>query len=188
MIPVETKVPATTVVISRRVRPSREAEFRTWAQGIHDVMATHAGFRSGQVVPPVEGTQPDWVFVNTFDSPGNLRLWLESADRRAWMARAEPMLASQSPAQVTGSLEQLFGLPPASEAPLPPAWKMAMAVITGLFPITVLNYNFLTPVIKSLPLVPRAFVSTVIVANLMTWVVMPGVTRLLKPWLYPKQG
>ena len=188
MIPTETGIPAVTVVISRRVRPGREAEFRVWAEGIHAVMATHAGFRSGQVVPPVEETQPDWVFVNTFDSPQNLRLWLTSADRRVWMARAEPLLASQGPARVTGGLEQLFGLPPASEAPLPPVWKVAVSVIMGLFPLTVLVYQFLTPVIKSLPLVPRAFASAVIVGNLMTWVVMPGVTRLLKPWLYPKPG
>jgi len=180
-----TEAPATTVVLSRRIKAGREEAFRVWIEGFHEVMATHPGHRSGQVVPPVEGAQPEWVFVYTFDSPQNLKAWLESEDRRAWLAKAEPLVESQGPAQLISGLEQLFGLLPPSVAPPPPVWKVASSVVVGLFPITVLNYLFIAPLFKAIPLVPRAFLSTVIMVVLMTWVVMPGVTRLLKPWLYP---
>jgi uncharacterized protein len=186
MIPAGTAAAATTVVLSRRIRTGREADFLQWAEGFHAVMASHPGFRSGQVVPPVEGAQPEWVFVYTFDSPGDLRRWLASEDRRIWLARAEPMVAFQGPAQVTSGLEQLFGLLP--EAPPPPVWKVATSVVLGLFPLSVLNQLYLAPRLGSLPLLPRALLSTVIVVGLMTWVVMPGVTRLLRPWLYPGRG
>jgi len=186
MIPA-TDAPATTVVLSRRIKPGKEEAFREWIQGFHAVMATHPGHRSGQVVPPVEGVQSEWVFVYTFDSPQNLRAWLESEDRRLWLAQAEPLVASQGPAQLISGLEQLFGLLPPDVAPPPPVWKVASSVVLGLFPVTVLNYLFLAPRLKPLPVVPRAFLGTVIVVTLMTWVVMPGVTRLLKPWLYPSR-
>jgi antibiotic biosynthesis monooxygenase (ABM) superfamily enzyme len=41
------------------------------------------------------------------------------------------------------------------------------------------------PLIGRLSLVPRLAVTTLVTVSLMTWVVMPRVTRLLRQWLYP---
>ncbi len=177
--------PATTVVLSRRIQPGQEEAFQTWIEGFHAVMATHPGLQSGQVVPPVPGAQPEWVFVYTFDSPQNLRAWLESEDRRLWLAKAEPLVESQGPAQIISGLEQLFGLLPPDVAPPPPVWKVAVSVMAGLFPLTLVNMAFLAPRTQGWPLVPKAVFIATLMVGLMTWVVMPGVTRLLKPWLYP---
>jgi uncharacterized protein len=42
------------------------------------------------------------------------------------------------------------------------------------------------PLIGSLPVVPRLAITTLITVPVMTWVVMPRVTRLLRGWLYPR--
>lgn len=178
----------TTVVLARRILRGQDEAFKAWIEGFHAVMATYPGHLKGQAVPPVEGAQPEWVFVYTFDTPQNLRAWLESEDRREWIAKADAMVESQGPAQVISGLEQLFGLLPPSVAPPPPVWKVACSVVAGLFPLTLLNHLFLAPRLTHLPLIPRAFLGTVVIVALMTWVVMPGVTRLLKPWLYPGRG
>ncbi len=175
----------TTVVLNRRLRPGQEDAFRAWIQGFDAAMAAFPGFVSGQVVPPVQGAQEDWVFLYAFDTPLNLRTWLESDTRREWLAKAENMVASQGPLQLVSGLEQLFGLLSPSVAPPPPVWKVATSVLVGLYPVTLLNMYYLTPLLKPLPLPLRALVSTGIMVILMTWVVMPAVTRLLKPWLYP---
>jgi len=41
------------------------------------------------------------------------------------------------------------------------------------------------PLIGPWPLVPRLAVTTAVTVSVMTWVVMPRVTRLLRRWLYP---
>jgi antibiotic biosynthesis monooxygenase (ABM) superfamily enzyme len=41
------------------------------------------------------------------------------------------------------------------------------------------------PALGSLPSPLRGLVISVVLVLLMTWVVMPRVTRLLKGWLYP---
>jgi hypothetical protein len=41
------------------------------------------------------------------------------------------------------------------------------------------------PLVGGLPLVARLAVTTAVTVSLMTWVVMPRVTRLLHRWLYP---
>jgi len=88
-------------------------------------------------------------------------------------------------AQVIRGLDQLFGLLPPTVAPSPPVWKVAVSVLVGLYPLTVLSQAVLGPRLAGLPLLLRAGVSAVLMVVLMTWVVMPVVTRLLKPWLYP---
>jgi len=40
-------------------------------------------------------------------------------------------------------------------------------------------------VLKELALVPRLALTTAVTVPIMTWVVMPRVTRLLRGWLYP---
>lgn len=175
----------TTVVLSRRIRAGREAEFQAWLEGFDAVMARYPGFLKGQVVPPVEGAQPEWVFVYSFDSGQNLRNWLESADRKAWLAKAEDLVESQGPAQLISGLEQLFGLVPPTVAPPPPVWKVACSVMVGLLPLTYLNMAVIGPAIRTWPLPLRGLASATLMVILMTWVVMPAVTRLLKPWLYP---
>jgi uncharacterized protein len=62
-----------------------------------------------------------------------------------------------------------------------------MAVLTwvSIFPLITLVVVGAAPLIGPLPLVPRLAVTTLATVCLMTWVVMPRVTRLLHRWLYP---
>ena len=68
----------------------------------------------------------------------------------------------------------------------PPRWKMAMITWLAIFPlINVLNL-VLAPLLGGLPAIVRTLVSTAILVPLMTWVVMPAMTRLFLRWLFPK--
>jgi uncharacterized protein len=57
-------------------------------------------------------------------------------------------------------------------------WVTIFPLITGLVVV-------LQPLVEDLPLVLRLGVTTAVTVPLMTWVVMPRVTRLLRGWLYP---
>jgi uncharacterized protein len=65
-----------------------------------------------------------------------------------------------------------------------------MAIVTWvtIFPLITLVVVATAPLIGSLPLVVRLGVTTLVTVPLMTWVVMPRVTRLLGGWLYPDLG
>ena len=67
---------------------------------------------------------------------------------------------------------------------LPPRYKMAI-VTTG---IVFVLLNTLIPQIEELtvplPLVFSSLLGVIIMVFLMTYLIMPSVTRLLKPWLY----
>jgi antibiotic biosynthesis monooxygenase (ABM) superfamily enzyme len=65
-----------------------------------------------------------------------------------------------------------------------------MAIVTwaAIFPLITLVVVVSAPLTGPLPLVPRLAVTTLVTVSLMTWVVMPRMTRLLRRWLYPGPG
>jgi antibiotic biosynthesis monooxygenase (ABM) superfamily enzyme len=85
---------------------------------------------------------------------------------------------------VTG-LESWFTLPGAPGTPPPPPYKMAVLTWVTIFPLITAVVVALRPLLRGLPLVLNLGITTAIMVPLMTWVVMPRVTRLLRGWLYP---
>jgi antibiotic biosynthesis monooxygenase (ABM) superfamily enzyme len=62
---------------------------------------------------------------------------------------------------------------------------MALLTWATIFPLITLVVLALDPLLIELALVPRLAITTAVTVPLMTWVVMPRVTRALRGWLYP---
>jgi antibiotic biosynthesis monooxygenase (ABM) superfamily enzyme len=62
---------------------------------------------------------------------------------------------------------------------------MALLTWITIFPLITGLVVALGPLLDDLPLVPRLAITTALAVPLMTCVVMPRVTRLLRRWLYP---
>jgi hypothetical protein len=85
-------------------------------------------------------------------------------------------------------LESWFTLPARPGAPPPPPWKMAVLTWVTIFPLITGVVLALNPLLEGFALVPRLAVTTAVTVPLMTWLVMPRVTRLLRRWLYPTRA
>ena len=183
------------MVIARRPKAGLEEAFRAWAEAIHQAMSEQPGFHSYQAVPPVPGESLDWYFVFTFDTPDNLRAWLESETRARWQDVSLPLTEGPGHTRVASGLETLFGLPSPDESEPPAVWKLALATEVGLAP-TVFIVGLLLMHLGFYAALSQAgrwggwwqvLLSTTICVSLMTWVVMPLLTRLLGRWLYPRK-
>jgi uncharacterized protein len=84
-------------------------------------------------------------------------------------------------------LETWFTLPGERAVVPPPRWKMLLVTLIGAYPLVVLLSAFVLPSLEGWPLLVRAAVVPVVVLSLMTYLVMPQLTRLLSGWLYPHQ-
>jgi antibiotic biosynthesis monooxygenase (ABM) superfamily enzyme len=62
---------------------------------------------------------------------------------------------------------------------------MALVTWITIFPLITLVVIVLGPLLKGLDLVPGLAITTAVTVPIMTWLVMPRVTRLLRGWLYP---
>jgi uncharacterized protein len=176
-----------TATVTRRVKPGHEAAYEEFLAGINGAAKTFPGYLGEEVFRPTGGQGGEYRIVYRFDSSTHLRGWLGSDERAAWLKRAEPHVAGPMRTEFLTGLESWFTLPTQPGAPPPPPYKMAVLTWVTIFPLITLVVVASAPLIGKLPLVPRLAVTTLVTVSLMTWVVMPRVTRLLRRWLYPSR-
>ena len=171
------------VVFERRVSPGAEAAFLLWSERFVDAASRFPGHEGASVlsVPPAES---HYVLLR-FASASDLERWQHSAEYAALIREADLLGAAGGYSETRTGMETWFTLPEKPAPVMPPAkWKMALITWLGLFPIVVaLGYVF-GPF--GLPRPIEQAVSTMIPVVMLTWVVIPVLTRLFYAWLYPE--
>ena len=178
-------VPAT---VTRRVKPGQWPCHEPVPCGLIATASEFPGHLGVEVFRPQSATAGEYRIVYRFDTAEHLRRWLDSEEHAAWLERAEPHVIGPMQTSFVTGLESWFTLPGSPGTPPPPPYKMALLTWITIFPLITGVIVALGPLIKDLPLVPRLGITTAITVPLMTWVVMPRVTRFLRRWLYPEDG
>ena len=176
-----------TVLYSRRVKPGREADFEAWAHGIVAASRQFPGHLSASVLDDPGSREYHVLF--SFTDRKSLQAWLDSDERRRWLARVGELIeADQGLQQLTG-LETWFKLPGSNVPTMkpPPRWKMWLISMVAVYPLVLAFQVLVVPRMAGLPLPLRALMFPLVLLTLMTFVVMPVVTRLLRRWLGPRQ-
>ncbi|GGT38200.1 antibiotic biosynthesis monooxygenase [Streptomyces chromofuscus] len=170
------------LLISRQVEPGHEADFEAWAHGVLDAAAAFPGHLGYGLFRPSRLGEP-WYLVHRFqDSEAHAR-WDRSPERAAWFARADGHHREVDRRRLTG-IEGWFTPPSRLPAPPPPRWKTTLTAVLGIFPISLLTGTVLAPFLTGLPLLLRTTLVAVLFSSLMTYAVMPTLTRILRRWLY----
>ncbi|CAN5593116.1 antibiotic biosynthesis monooxygenase [soil metagenome] len=179
--------PPVTGVASRRFEPGREGEFETWVSGILGAVQGFPGYLGSDVLRPSDSKEDDeYSIIYRFDHASNLKRWEESDERRRWLDKAEPLVREQTVRRLTG-LETWFTLPSRDGEPAPPRYKMAIVTWLAVFPTVLIIFTLFGPLLNLLPTVLRTLLFTLTMVTLMTYLIMPRMTRLFSFWLYPKE-
>lgn len=181
--PEGTDGPVTTTVV-RRVRPGHEPFYEQFLENIIAAASRFPGHLGVDVLRPESASAGEYRVVYRFDTGEHLRAWLDSDERAAWLERAEPHVIGPMRTQFLTGLETWFTLPGRAGTP-PPPYKMALLTWITIFPLITVVIVVLDPLLERLALVPRLAVTTAVTVPIMTWLVMPRITRLLRAWLYP---
>jgi antibiotic biosynthesis monooxygenase (ABM) superfamily enzyme len=175
-----------TVLYSRRVKPGREADFEAWARGIVAAARQFPGHLGASVLDAPGSREYHILF--TFADRRSLRAWLDSDERRRWLVRVGELLEADRGLQQLTGLETWFKLPGSNVPTMtpPPRWKMWLVSLVAVYPLVLAFQVLVVPRMARLPLPLRALVFPLVLLTLMTFVVMPMVTRALRRWLGPR--
>ena len=177
--------PPVTAVASRRVKRGREQEFEEWLSGILAAASEAPGYLGSEVLRPSDSEEDnEYRVVFRFDHASNLHAWEHSEERQRWLRKAEPLQDEEKVHVLTG-LETWFTLPSKAGEPSPPRYKMAVVTWLGVFPIVTIIFSLFGHWLSLLPTLERTLVFTAVMVTLMTYVIMPRMTRLFSFWLYP---
>lgn len=176
--------PPVTAVASRRVLPGREEEYERWVSGILEAAHAFPGYLGSEVMRPSGPEDDEYRIIFRFDHASNLRRWEDSEERRRHLREVRPLIRHEEVRTLTG-LETWFTLPSKPGEPAPPRYKMAVVTWLAVFPLITVIFVAFEPLLNRLPMLLRTLVLTLVMVALMTYVVMPRMTRLFAFWLYP---
>jgi antibiotic biosynthesis monooxygenase (ABM) superfamily enzyme len=176
--------PPVTIDIIQQVKPGCESKFE---QVLTDLIAAAESF-DGHLGANVFRTDSEYRVVFKFNHLTSLQQWETSAIRRKLLDRAERFTVGKGKFQVLTGLETWFTLSP-QQAVIPPSrYKMLIVTCLAAFPtINAINV-VLQPLLQQLPILLRSLATVVTLLTLMTYVIMPRMTKLFAAWLYPKHS
>ena len=177
-----------TVSVTRHVDPSRTSEMLAWVQAGTSLAEKFDGFLgSGWVRPSADSA--DWHMLYRFADAESLAAWDASPQREWWLEAAQGSVEERSRERRTG-IEGWFDEPTSVEslspAPKPPPrWKQMVIIFMGFFPLSLaVNYAVGHTALADWPLVLRVFATILVMTPLMTYAVLPWITRRMSWWLH----
>ncbi|WP_430448151.1 antibiotic biosynthesis monooxygenase [Rhodophyticola sp.] len=172
-----------TVVARRHLKPGSEAIYEDWLSRLTDAAATLPGYLGAEFHRPDIPDAP-YTSVFRFDTPDNLAAFEASGLRARFLAEIAPHVQGDAVWDRLTGLEIWFEAPKGAPLPQPNALRMALVLVAVVF-LLVLALNLaLAPVIGGWPLAPRLLLTVILQVFLMTYVIMPRVTKALGAWIY----
>jgi hypothetical protein len=146
----------------------------------------YSGHLGVNVFRPTDRAHSEYRIVFKFAHLSNLKAWENSPLRQRLLERANRLTWQSPPSvKVLTGLETWFTLPAQPGMSPPPRYKMAIITCVALLPLSNLMNALLQPVLQFLPTQVRSLAIMAASVLMMTYVVMPRITKLFAGWLYP---
>ncbi len=177
-----------TVIVSRKIVAGKEQEYEDWISGMSQVAANYPGHMGVNVLRPSGSTKGEYVTIYRFDTYKHACAWERSAERAEWIDKVEPLVVGEASRKKVTGLEFWFDLPSVPVTMVPTKHKMALVLFVIVYSLVLLVSTVLSPLIGPWPLWAKLLIVIPTQVLLMTYIVMPRVTALLKSWLYQPVG
>jgi antibiotic biosynthesis monooxygenase (ABM) superfamily enzyme len=174
------------VLALRTVKPGFEEKFEAELHEFISQSVQTEGQLGVSVIRPVqESGSREYGILRRFRDSASRERFYESPLFKHWEIKVASLTEGEAKHQHLSGLETWFVLPGQRALIPPPTWKMALVTLVGVWPTSMLVPWLLNPLISGLSLTLQALFVAAGIVILLTWVVMPVLVRLLKPWLYP---
>ncbi|MGB3136507.1 MAG: hypothetical protein WBG38_16835 [Nodosilinea sp.] len=193
MAEADVSLQAASLVVEHIVPSGEGMAFRWWHSKVARAAKNFEGHIRTDLCSPVKGQQPNqpmkWYSIVHFESPQLLNQWVNSSDRSVLINAGRKTFASYQFISFSTGLEGWFSRRTGTEQSGlgPPAWKQNAAVILALYPTVIVQTLLFSAlgVMQSWALPNAMIINNIITSSVLTWGVMPLVTKFLGFWLQP---
>ncbi len=168
-----------TTVLKIRYRQGYKNECLQWMQETAAIAGVFAGFIDHGIYVSTD-TNNEMVNIFTFRNHQYLEAWENSRERIEQAKKGAPFITSIKGKTQLAGLEFMF-----PEVRAPKRWKMVVLTVSVIF----ILLNSVVPVLQQLftmlhiPVLLKSFLGVVVMVNIMTFLVLPFLSKLLSNWL-----
>lgn len=173
-----------TALIVRKVKPGHEAALDAKIAKILGLAAEADGYLGSSILRGVQAGEPQLYAVLHFVSAETWARWRDTPSAQPLLEEALQHVSEAPQVKLAEGFAGWFDLPDAPIPVVPAKWKMAVITWLAIFPILSVFLTGTAPLMGDLHPIGRLFLNTLIIVPLMTWLVMPGMTRLFRGWLF----
>lgn len=180
---------AVTILITRRPRQKNQKEFEQALSDTIDAALEFPGHLGVTVLKP-QADHHDYQIIVKFASQADYQRWCHSYQAAYWFKILNRLEEKPPNLEIMTGIETWFMVNHSTSRPMipPPRYKMAIVTWIAIFILIVIINLLFGSFLASLPMLLRSLILTLGLVSLMTYIVMPRMTRLFSGWLYPKKA
>ena len=175
------------LIITHKIRPGEDKRYEAWLADILKAVSGFPGYIGREIFRPSDGGRK-YTTVVRFDSLDTLNTWVESGTRASFVSKVHDLLQQGDQVEIRSGID--FWFTPEGVKP-PKLWKQFVLTVSAVYPLSLIIPVFLSPLGKLAPVLGNEFVAAFLMAGILTgmltFVIMPPYTRLMKRWLYDEE-
>jgi antibiotic biosynthesis monooxygenase (ABM) superfamily enzyme len=177
-----------TVVVTRRVKSGYESQYENWLKRLLEEAKSMKGYIGAVVQKPAPGTA-EYTSVFRFDNVENLRKFEESEIRTRYLREVVDYVEADAIWKKFSGLEFWFSPPSGTLVPQPSRFRMALVMIVVVYGLVISIGQLVAMLVGDvIPSYVRLFITISIEIFLMTFILMPRLTKLLAKWSYLRRS
>jgi uncharacterized protein len=177
-----------TVVVTRRVKSGYESQYENWLKRLLEEAKSMKGYMGAAVQKPTAGTT-EYTSVFRFDNVENLRKFEESEIRTRYLREVVDYVEADAIWKKFSGLEFWFSPPTGTIVPQPSRFRMALVMIVVVYGLAISIGQLVYALVgDDIPSYVRLFITISIEIFLMTFILMPHLTKFLAKWIYPSSS
>jgi antibiotic biosynthesis monooxygenase (ABM) superfamily enzyme len=175
------------LIITHTIKTGEEKRYEAWLTEILGAVSNFPGYLGREIFRPTHGTRT-YTSIVRFDTTNNLNAWVESETRNSFVRRVSDLLEKGDVHEIRTGID--FWFTPEGVKP-PKPWKQFLLTLSAVYPLSLIIPCLFSPLFRDAPLLGQPFIRGLLIAatltGLLTFVIMPRYTRLVKNWLYAEK-
>ena len=180
-----------TVIVKRIAKKNKIKEFEEWLLGISTEVSRQEGSMGIDIIRPTDKSKLEYVVIFRFNNYETLTKWGNSSIRNEWLKKGRELVEADPHVQKLSGLEFWFTPYYNDKSSIlalrpPPRYKMVIVTIPviSILLLTLVPQIYILTELLSIPFPIRFVIAITITVLLMTYLIMPFLTKLLRPWLF----
>jgi antibiotic biosynthesis monooxygenase (ABM) superfamily enzyme len=180
----QTSQPA-ILVVTDRVSKSKQDEYEKFVGELHHMLEQQPGFVSVDWVHLARDHHLEYTALLRFEDDFSATNWELDPEIRAKIDELQTFTDGPAKMANAAGLELCADHQPPQPPSIPAFWKRVAVSVAAVYPSLMLLMAISQPFIGTLPQAAQILIIVIVLSALLTWPIMPVLTRILRLWLMP---